>query len=104
MCGRYELVDGQRVFIRFRVTNKVPSILDNMDVRPTQQVFALHTDHVLSLMKWGLAQSWAKDPNIWSKTINARAESNDSKQTFKTPLRYHCCIILASACYSRMRY
>ncbi len=51
MCGRYELVDGQRVFMRFRVTNMVPPILDNVDVRPTQQVFALQTDHVLSLMK-----------------------------------------------------
>ncbi len=37
--------------MRFRVTNKVPPILDNGDVRPTQQVFALQTDHVLSLMK-----------------------------------------------------
>jgi putative SOS response-associated peptidase YedK len=67
MCGRYELVDGQRVFLRFRVSNKVPPILDNMDVRPTQQVFALQTDHVLSLMKWGLVPPWAKDPSVGSR-------------------------------------
>ncbi len=73
MCGRYELIDGQRVFIRFRVTNTVPPILDNTDVRPTQQVFALQTDHVLSLMKWGLIPPWAKDPSVGSKMINARA-------------------------------
>ena len=46
MCGRYELVDGQRVFIRFRVTNTVPPILDHGDVRPTQQVFALQNEEV----------------------------------------------------------
>jgi putative SOS response-associated peptidase YedK len=97
MCGRYELVDGQRVFMRFRVTNKVPPILDNVDVRPTQQVFALQTDHVLSLMKWGLVPSWAKDPSVGSKMINARAEGIESKPSFKKPLRYQRCIIPASA-------
>jgi putative SOS response-associated peptidase YedK len=97
MCGRYELIDGQRVFMRFRVTNKVPPILDNGDVRPTQQVFALQTDHVLSLMKWGLVPSWAKDPSVGSKMINARAEGIESKPSFKKPLRYQRCIIPASA-------
>jgi len=97
MCGRYELIDGERVFLRFRVSNKVPPILDNGDVRPTQQVFALQTDHVLSLMKWGLIPSWAKDPSIGSKMINARAEGIESKPSFKKPLRYQRCIIPASA-------
>jgi putative SOS response-associated peptidase YedK len=97
MCGRYELVDGQRVFMRFRVTNKVLPILDNGDVRPTQQVFALQTDHVLSLMKWGLVPSWAKDPSVGSKMINARAEGIESKPSFKKPLRFQRCIIPASA-------
>jgi putative SOS response-associated peptidase YedK len=97
MCGRYELIDGQRVFMRFRVTNTVPPILDNVDVRPTQQVFALQTDHVLSLMKWGLVPSWAKDPSVGSKMINARAEGIESKPSFKKPLRYQRCIIPASA-------
>jgi putative SOS response-associated peptidase YedK len=97
MCGRYELVDGQRVFMRFGVTNKVPPILDNGDVRPTQQVFALQTDHVLSLMKWGLVPAWAKDPSVGSKMINARAEGIESKPSFKKPLRYQRCIIPASA-------
>jgi putative SOS response-associated peptidase YedK len=97
MCGRYELVDGQRVFMRFRVTNKVPPILNNADVRPTQQVFVLQTDHVLSLMKWGLVPSWAKDPSVGSKMINARAEGIESKPSFKKPLRYQRCIIPASA-------
>jgi putative SOS response-associated peptidase YedK len=97
MCGRYELVDGQRVFMRFGVTNKVPPILDNTDVRPTQQVFALETDHVLSLMKWGLVPAWAKDLSVGSKMINARAEGIESKTSFKKPLRYQRCIIPASA-------
>lgn len=97
MCGRYELVDGQRVFIRFRLTNKIPLIPDNGDVRPTQHVLVLQADHVLSLMKWGLVPSWAKDPRIGAKLINARAEGIESKPSFKRPLRTQRCIIPASA-------
>jgi putative SOS response-associated peptidase YedK len=98
MCGRYELIDGQRVWVRFSVKNKLLApIPDNGDVRPTQQVLALQTDHMLSLMKWGLIPSWAKDPRIGSKMINARAEGIASKPSFKKPLRFQRCIIPASA-------
>jgi putative SOS response-associated peptidase YedK len=54
MCGRYELIDGQRVYSRFQVAQPMLPISDNGDVRPTQQVVVLQTDHVLSLMRWGL--------------------------------------------------
>jgi putative SOS response-associated peptidase YedK len=97
MCGRYELIDGKRVFTRFRVTQSMLPIPDNGDVRPTQQVVVLQTDHVLSLMKWGLVPAWAKDPHIGSKMINARSEGIESKPSFKKPLRFQRCIIPASA-------
>jgi putative SOS response-associated peptidase YedK len=88
---------GERVFIRFRVSNKVPPILDNLDVRPSQQVLALTTDHELSLMKWGLVPSWAKDEKVGYSTINARAEGIAEKASFKRPLRSQRVIIPASA-------
>jgi SOS response associated peptidase (SRAP) len=69
MCGRYEIVDGERIFVRFGVTNDTPKILANLDVRPTQQVPVLLTDHRLQLMQWGLIPSWAKDPSIGHRTI-----------------------------------
>jgi len=99
MCGRYEIVDGRRVFVRFRVTNpnQVPRIGDNLDVRPTQQVWALQADRVLSVMRWGLVPAWAKDRRIGAKMINARAEGIASKPSFKRPLRSQRCIIPASA-------
>src|SRR5215469_706077 len=97
MCGRYEVIDGKRVYSRFRVAQPMLPILENSDIRPTQQIVALQTDHILSLMQWGLVPSWAKDPRIGSKIINARAESIDSKPSFKRPLRSQRCIIPASA-------
>lgn len=97
MCGRFEIVDGKRIFTRFGVANNTPDILANLDVRPTQQVPVLLTDHQLHLMKWGLVPSWAKDPSVGVKMINARAEGIAEKPSFKRPLRTQRCLLPASA-------
>jgi putative SOS response-associated peptidase YedK len=97
MCGRYEIVDGERIFVRFGVNNATPEILANLDVRPTQQVPALLTDHQVQLMKWGLVPSWAKEESVGTKMINARAEGIEQKPSFKRPLRSQRCLLPASA-------
>ena len=97
MCGRYEIVDGARIFVRFGVANATPEMLANLDVRPTQQVPALLTDHELRLMKWGLVPSWARDASVGAKMINARAEGIEQKPSFKRPLCSQRCLLPASA-------
>ena len=97
MCGRYEIVDGKRIFIRFKVANAAPEVAPNLDGRPTQQVPVLLTDHELVLMKWGLVPFWAKDEAIGNKMINARAEGIEDKPSFKRPLRTQRCLLPASA-------
>lgn len=100
MCGRYEIVDGKRISVRFKVANTGPSVQDmlpNLDIRPTQQVPALVTDHQLQLMRWGLVPPWAKDESIGNKMINARAEGIEEKPSFKRPLRTQRCLLAASA-------
>ena len=57
MCGRYEIIDGKRIFVRFRVQNETPPILQNLDVRPSQQIPVIVMDHELELMKWGWSPS-----------------------------------------------
>jgi putative SOS response-associated peptidase YedK len=98
MCGRYEVIDGKRVFTRFKVPTQYASLFDdNLDIRPTNTVPAIVTDHELQLMRWGLIPSWAKDPKIGSKMFNARAETVAEKPSFKKALRFQRCIIPASA-------
>lgn len=97
MCGRYEIVDGKRIFVRFMVANRTPEMLPNLDVRPTQQVPAILPDHQLTLMKWGLVPVWAKDEAIGNKMINARAEGIAEKPSFKRPLRSQRVLLPASA-------
>lgn len=98
MCGRYEIVDGKRVFTRFVITNSPASMFDdNHDIRPTNRVPVVLPDHALALMQWGLVPFWAKDVKTGQKLINARAEGIAEKPSFKRPLRFQRCIIPASA-------
>jgi putative SOS response-associated peptidase YedK len=97
MCGRYEIVDGKRIFVRFGVATALPEVPTNLDVRPTQQVPVLLTDHQLQLMKWGLVPSWSRDESAGTKMINARSEGIAEKPSFKRPLRTQRCLLPASA-------
>jgi putative SOS response-associated peptidase YedK len=100
MCGRFELIEPERVYARFAIRNGVPPLLPNVDVRPTQLIPVVTADQQLQLMKWGLVPSWAKDPVIASRasnTINARAETVATKPSFSRPLRESRCLIPASA-------
>jgi len=102
MCGRFELVGGQRIFTRFRVATPDPALLDMPgidphDIRPTQRVLVVTTNQVLTTARWGLVPSWAKDAGSASKLINARVEGIADKPSFRKPLRFQRGIIPADA-------
>jgi putative SOS response-associated peptidase YedK len=50
-------------------------------------------------LRWGLIPSWADDPKVGYRTINARSESVASKPAFRTPFRESRCLILADGFY-----
>jgi putative SOS response-associated peptidase YedK len=54
---------------------------------------------VLEPMRWGLVPSWADDPRIGDRMINARAESLTEKAAFKTAYRKRRCIVPADGFY-----
>jgi putative SOS response-associated peptidase YedK len=49
----------------------------------------------LSLIRWGLIPSWAKDPSVAARTINARAETASTKPAFRDALKFRRCLIPA---------
>jgi putative SOS response-associated peptidase YedK len=53
----------------------------------------------LVLMRWGLIPSWAKDPAIGSKMINARGETVHEKPSFRAALRKRRCLVVADGFY-----
>jgi putative SOS response-associated peptidase YedK len=57
------------------------------------------TQRQLGTFKGGLVQSWAKDPSIGNRMINARAETLATRNAYKAALARRRCIIPADAFY-----
>ncbi|WP_153398265.1 SOS response-associated peptidase [Ornithinicoccus halotolerans] len=53
----------------------------------------------LRLLSWGLVPSWAKDPGIGMRMINARTESLLDKGAFAKPARSRRCLVPARGWY-----
>jgi putative SOS response-associated peptidase YedK len=78
------------------------------NIVPTQPVVTIRQDarepiRKLSIMRWGLIPSWAKDPGIGYKTINARAETVATTASFREPFRSQRCLIPADGFYEWKR-
>lgn len=58
-----------------------------------------HATRVLSLVRWGLVPSWAKDLSVGDRMINARAESVTEKPAFRRAFAKRRCIVPADAFY-----
>jgi len=53
----------------------------------------------LGRMRWGLVPSWAEDPGVGDRMINARAETLLEKPAFRTALERRRCIVPADGFY-----
>ncbi len=107
MCGRYALVvagDGslQR---RFSLEELLDDPAPRFNVAPTQTlpVVVRHSPNHLEMMRWGLIPSWAKDPSVGNRMINARAETVAEKPAFRRPFRSRRCLVPASGFFEWKR-
>ena len=57
----------------------------------------------LSLLQWGLIPSWADDPAIGNRLINARAETVAEKPAFRTAFKKRRCLVVADGFYEWKR-
>jgi putative SOS response-associated peptidase YedK len=53
----------------------------------------------LRVAQWGLVPSWAKDPSIGSRLINARVETAATKPAFRRAVRARRCLLPADGYY-----
>jgi putative SOS response-associated peptidase YedK len=53
----------------------------------------------LRTVRWGLVPSWAKDPSIGNRLVNARIETADSKPSFRRAFAKRRCILPADGYY-----
>ena len=109
MCGRYTLRHTtQQIVMRFAANEAIGANFTEMqpeapryNIAPTQPIAVIteNSPRVLEKMRWGLVPSWAKDPSIGSRLLNARAETLAEKPSFRSALKRRRCIIPADGFY-----
>jgi putative SOS response-associated peptidase YedK len=102
MCGRFTLTvdpsDLQEAFADFTFPAK---FAPRFNIAPSQPVLAIPNDakQKADFFVWGLIPSWAKDPTMGQRLINARGETLAEKPSFRGALKYKRCLILADGFY-----
>jgi len=111
MCGRFTLTkNSEDVAQAFGLSpppaghDEVPEFPARYNIAPSQPVGVIVEDRnsskrELRLMVWGLIPSWAKDPSIGAKLINARSETVTEKPSFRAAFKYRRCLIPADGFY-----
>ena len=98
MCGRFTLtIDPADLQDAFPGLTFPESMVPRYNVAPSQPiaVVANNGKNQVEFFKWGLVPSWAQDPSIGNRMINARAESLAEKPSFRTAYKRRRCLILA---------
>ena len=97
MCGRYASSRKPEDLIEeFEVTEPriAGPLQPDYNVAPTKEVYAVMerppsaeksspAQRQLRVLRWGLVPSWAKDPSIGNRMINARMETVAEKPSFR---------------------
>lgn len=109
MCGRFRLSRRkQAVMERFDSISDEPEWEPRFNIAPTQPVAVIRQNPTkrtreLSLMRWGLVPSWAKDTSSAASMINARSETVSTKPAFADALKHRRCLIPADGFYEWKR-
>ena len=110
MCGRYaSSASPQDLMEEFEVDDLFDGLPGpDYNVAPTVAVPAVFERRVkdtgevrrrLAPLVWGLVPSWAKDPSIGSRMINARLETVAEKPAFRRAFSARRCILPADGFY-----
>ena len=107
MCGRYTLrAPGKVVADHFGLAEE-PRLRPRYNIAPTQPVPVIRAlranpqtgQRELVPLRWGLVPSWADDPSVGNRMINARAETVADKPAFRGALRHRRCLVPADGFY-----
>lgn len=113
MCGRYATSKASGDLSREFDVDPAHAVADleaDYNVAPTKQVPVVLSrpprgeqqaspQRQLRLLKWGLVPSWAKDPAIGNKMINARMETIADKPSFRKAFATRRALVPADGYY-----
>jgi len=108
MCGRFtQQRPTAELAELFRAEPLVEDTGARFNVAPSQGVIAVvqppDDRRLLTTFRWGLIPSWAQDPKIGYRTINARAETVFTSPVFRTSIRKKRCLIPVDSFYEWRR-
>ncbi len=102
MCGRFTLtVDPADLQAAFEGYAFPEHFAPRYNIAPSQPLLVIPNDgqNRADFFLWGLIPSWATDPAIGSRLINARSETLPQKPAFRGPFKYKRCLIPADGFY-----
>ncbi len=107
MCGRARLSsDVSEIKLVFSIPphRPTPNFPANWNAAPTEDLPVVRFDakageRSLDMMRWGLVPYWSTDLKIGFSTINAKAESIDSKPAFREAFRRRRCLVPIDSFY-----
>jgi putative SOS response-associated peptidase YedK len=107
VCGRFKLTSPPAIVADVFGVEASIALSPRYNVAPSQSVAAIRVDEeggrALALLRWGLVPSWAKDPAIGNRMINARSESVAEKPAFRRALAERRCLVIADGFYEWQR-
>lgn len=107
MCGRAKLPDDvSEIKLDLKIDfDEIADYRPSWNAAPTTKlpvVVSRNGERTLTLMRWGLIPSWAKDLKIGHATFNARAESLDTRPAFRGAWQAgRRCLVIADGYYER---
>jgi putative SOS response-associated peptidase YedK len=109
MCGRFTLRTPANIIARHFALLEFPPFEARFNIAPSQPVAVVRlrpkapAAREAVWMRWGLIPSWAEDPSIGNRMINARSETVAEKSAFRTALRRRRCLVVADGFYEWKR-
>ena len=106
MCGRFTLCTPVNMLAeQFLFTFQQDlSSQPRYNIAPTQPILAVRqgaeaASRQAIQLHWGLVPSWARNPDMGQRLINARSETVHEKPSFRSAFRQRRCLILADGYY-----
>jgi len=105
MCGRAKLPDDvSEIKLDLKIDfDQIGDYQPRWNAAPTSKlpvVVSFGNSRILTLMRWGLIPSWAKDLKIGYSTFNARAETLTARAAFRGAWQAcRRCLVLADGYY-----
>ncbi|MEO5903920.1 MAG: SOS response-associated peptidase [Gemmatimonadaceae bacterium] len=104
MCGRSTLHDAPvSILGKLHLPTVLPGFRARYNIAPSQDQWTVLLDSsgtpVTRQLRWGLVPSWAEDPSVGARLVNARSDAVAIKPSFKASFRARRCVILADGFY-----